>query len=165
MSKESTVLVSGVFNILHPGHMRLLKFARNFGKKLIVVIEGDIKAGDDAFISEKLRLEAVQSHNLVSESFISDESIEKIINRIQPDIVVKGKEHELLQNPELEVVQFYGGRLIFSSGETFFSSVDLIKKDIKEIDAHSIFRATQSHQRKAYKSYKKILRIKNLCNW
>jgi len=138
MPKKSTVLVSGVFNILHPGHMRLLKFARNSGKKLIVVVEGDNQAGDDAFISEKLRLEAVQSHNLVSESFISDEPIEKIINRIQPDIVVKGKEHELLQNPELEAVQFYGGRLIFSSGETFFSSADLIKKDFKEIDSHSI---------------------------
>jgi len=138
MVKKSTVLVSGIFNILHPGHMRLLKFARNSGKKLIVVVEGDIHAGEDAFISEKLRLEAVQSHNLVDESFISDEPIEKIISRIQPDIVVKGREYELVENSELEAVQSYGGRLIFSSGETFFSSVDLIKKDFKEIDAHSI---------------------------
>jgi len=138
MLKNSTVLVSGIFNILHPGHMRLLKFAKKSGKKLTVVIEGDKLAGNDAHIPESLRLEAVQSHNLVNEAFISDDPIEIIINRIQPDIVVKGKEHELLENPELDAVQSYGGRLLFSSGETFFSSVDLIKKDIKEIDAHSI---------------------------
>ena len=138
MQKNSTVLVSGIFNILHPGHMRLLKFAKKSGSKLIVVIESDKQAGNNAHIPESLRLEAIQSHNLVSESFISDEPINKIINRIQPDIVVKGKEHELLENPELEAVQSYGGLLLFSSGETFFSSVDLIKKDIKEIDAHSI---------------------------
>ena len=129
MLKNSTVLVSGIFNILHPGHMRLLKFAKKSGKKLTVVIEGDKLAGNDAHIPESLRLEAVQSHNLVNDAFISDDPIEIIINRIQPDIVVKGKEHELLENPELDAVQSYGGRLLFSSGETFFSSVDLIKKD------------------------------------
>ena len=138
MQKNSTVLVSGIFNILHPGHMRLLKFAKKSGSKLIVVIETDKQAGNNAHIPENLRLEAIQSHNLVSEAFISDEPIRKIIKRIQPDIVVKGKEHELLENLELEAVESYGGRLLFSSGETFFSSVDLIKKDIKEIDAHSI---------------------------
>ena len=138
MLKKSTVLVSGIFNILHPGHMRLLKFAKNSGKRLIVVVEGDIHAGEDGFISETLRLEAIQSHNLVDESFISNEPIEKIITRIQPDIVVKGREYELVENAELEAVKSYGGRLVFSSGQTFFSSVDLIKKDFKEIDSHSI---------------------------
>ena len=122
MLKKSTVLVSGIFNILHPGHMRLLKFAKNSGKKLIVVVEGDIHAGEDGFISENLRLEAIQSHNLVDESFISNEPIEKIITRIQPDIVVKGREYELVENAELEAVKSYGGRLVFSSGQTFFSS-------------------------------------------
>ncbi len=138
MPKKSTVLVSGIFNILHPGHMRLLKFSKNSGKKLIVVVEGDIHAGEDGFISENLRLEAIQSHNLVDEAFISNEPIKKIITRIKPDIVVKGKEYELVENSELEAVQAYGGRLIFSSGETFFSSVDLIKKDFKEIDSYAI---------------------------
>ena len=159
MQKNSTVLVSGIFNILHPGHMRLLKFAKNSGKKLIVVVEADNQAGDNAHIPEKLRLEAIQSHNLVNEAFISGEPIKKIINRIKPDIVVKGKEHELLENSELEAVQSYGGRLIFSSGETFFSSVDLIKKDIKEIDAHSILLPTEYLEQHNLSEKKLIARL------
>ena len=138
MPKKTTVLVSGVFNILHPGHMRFLRFARNYGDNLIVAVEGDKKAGENAHIPENLRLEALESHNLVTEAFISDEPIAEIINRIKPEIVVKGKEYELLENLESKAVLSYGGRLIFSSGDTFFSSVDLIKKDFKEIDSHSI---------------------------
>ena len=159
MQKNFTVLVSGIFNILHPGHMRLLKFAKNSGKKLIVVVEADNQAGDNAHIPEKLRLDAIQSHNLVNEAFISGEPIKKIINRIKPDIVVKGKEHELLENSELEAVQSYGGRLIFSSGETFFSSVDLIKKDIKEIDAHSILLPTEYLEQHNLSEKKLIARL------
>ena len=143
MPKKTTVLVSGVFNILHPGHMRFLRFARNYGDNLIVAIEGDQHAGEHAHIPENLRLEALESHNLVSEVFITNEPIEKIIRRIKPDIVVKGKEYELLENPESKAVLSYGGQLVFSSGDTFFSSVDLIKKDFREIDSHSISLPTE----------------------
>ena len=138
MLKKSTVLVSGIFNILHPGHMRLLRFAKDCGNKLIVVVESDQIAGSAAHVPENLRLEGIQSNNLVNEAFIFNEPIENLIERLRPDIVVKGKEHELRLNPELKALESYGGRLIFSSGETIFSSIDLIKKDFKEIDSHSI---------------------------
>ena len=126
MLKKSTVLVSGIFNILHPGHMRLLRFAKDCGNQLIVVVESDQISGSAAHVPENLRLEGIQSNNLVNEAFIFNEPIENLIKRLRPDIVVKGKEHELRLNPELKALESYGGRLIFSSGETIFSSIDLL---------------------------------------
>ena len=133
-----TVLVSGSFNVLHPGHLRLLRFARECGNRLIVAVYSDRIAANAAHVHEHLRLEGVQSISWVDEAFLVDEPIIETIGRLHPDVVVKGKEHELRFNPELAVLEEYGGQLLFSSGETVFSSLDLIRKEFKELDARSI---------------------------
>ncbi|MBT5747027.1 MAG: adenylyltransferase/cytidyltransferase family protein [Gammaproteobacteria bacterium] len=138
MKKKRIVFVSGNFNIVHPGHLRLLRFARECGDRLIVAVAGDEVAGSAAHVPEDLRLEGVQSHSMVDEAFILNESVTDALGRIKPDIVVKGKEHEFRQNAELEALKLYGGRLLFSSGETLFSSLDLIRKEFKEFDPQSI---------------------------
>ncbi len=132
------VFVSGHFNILHPGHLRLLRAAKEYGDRLVVAVESDRLAGVAAHLPENLRLEGVQSHGLVDEAFIVDEPIAETIGRFRPDVVVKGKEHETRYNPELVALQQYGGRLIFSSGETLFSSLDLIRKEFQTFDHRSI---------------------------
>lgn len=126
-----TVFVSGHFNVLHPGHLRLLRFAKECGEHLIIGVESDRIAGDAAHISETLRLEGLQSNSWVDEVFIMDEAVTDAILRIKPDVVVKGKEHETRFNPELAVLEKYGGKLLFSSGETIFSSLELIKKEFE----------------------------------
>jgi rfaE bifunctional protein kinase chain/domain len=138
MSKRSVVFVSGNFNIVHPGHLRLFRSAKEYGDRLIVAVESDRLAGLSAHLNENLRLEGVRNQALVDEAFIADESISNIIRRIRPDIVVKGKEHETIYNSELAAVEEYGGRLVFSSGETIFSSFDLIRKEFQTIDPRTI---------------------------
>ena len=138
MNKPTTVFVSGLFNILHPGHLRLLRSAKEYGSRLIVAVLSDRLAGVGAHLPENLRLEGVQSHALVDEAFIADEPIADVIYRIRPEIVMKGKEHELRQNPELNALKHYGGRLVFSSGETLFSSLDLIRREFQVFDRRSI---------------------------
>lgn len=133
-----TVFVSGHFNILHPGHLRLLRFARECGNRLIVGVESDRIAGSSAHIAQELRLEGIQSNSWVDEAILIDEPIADAIARLKPDIVVKGKEHELRFNPEKEVLESYGGQLLFSSGDTVFSSLDLIRKEFQELNSHSI---------------------------
>ena len=132
------VLVSGSFNVLHPGHLRLLRFARECGDRLIVSVQSDRVAGPSAHVREQLRLEGLQSIAWVDEAFIFDEPLTDLIARLRPDIVVKGKEHELRFNPELTVLEQYGGALVFSSGETIFSSLDLIRKEFQVLDFDSI---------------------------
>lgn len=133
-----TVLVSGSFNVLHPGHLRLLRFARECGDRLIVAVNSDRIAANEAHVPEQLRLESLQSVSWVDEVFIVDEPVISVIARLRPDIVVKGKEHESCFNSELAVLEQYGGRLMFSSGETAFSSLDLIRKEFREFDPRSI---------------------------
>lgn len=134
----SIVLVSGLFNVLHPGHLRLLRFAKECGDRLVVVVNSDRIAANAAHVPEHLRLEGLQSVSWVDEAFIADEPVTSVIARLRPDIVVKGKEHESCFNPELAVLEQYGGQLIFSSGETAFSSLDLIRKEFREFDPRSI---------------------------
>jgi len=139
LNKKIKVLVSGNFNVLHPGHLRLLRFAKECGNYLIVAVHSDKIAGDSAHISEKLRLEGVRSNNWVDEAVIIRHPVEKIIKKIKPDIVVKGKEYENQNNPEQEALKSYGGRLIFSSGEIAFSSYDLIQKEFQKSSLNSIY--------------------------
>ena len=135
---DKVVLVSGNFNVLHPGHMRLLRFARECGTRLLVAVYSDRIAGKGAHVPEALRLEGLQSNGWVDEAFLMDEPITDIIGRIRPDIVVKGKEHENAFNAELPALVKYGGCLLFSSGESVFSSVDLLRKEFLEANFRSI---------------------------
>jgi len=54
--KTKTVFVSGHFNVLHPGHLRLLRFAKEYGDRLIVAVQSDRIAGNAAHVPEQLRL-------------------------------------------------------------------------------------------------------------
>jgi rfaE bifunctional protein kinase chain/domain len=125
------VFVSGHFNILHTGHIRLLQFAKELGDILIVGIESDRIAGESAHIHEKYRLEGVKLNNLVDDVILIDEPIINFVKRLKPDVIVKGKEHELSFNPEKAILDEYGGKLVFSSGETIFSSLELINKEFE----------------------------------
>ena len=123
------VFVYGDFNILHPGHLRLLKFAKESGDYLVVGVNSDKFANNSNILNEKFRLESIKATSYVDEAFLLGESPLSYIQRQKPDIVVKGKEHEEKENPEIELVKSYGGKLLFSSGEMSFSSMDLLKKE------------------------------------
>ena len=118
-----TVFVSGIFNILHPGHVRLLRFASELGDRLVVGVLPDRLAGDVVTVGESSRLEAIQSLRMVDDSFIIEDSVTDTIRRLRPDVVVKGREHVTQENEEVAVLSTYGGRLVFSSGDSFFSSI------------------------------------------
>ena len=138
MTRDITVFVSGNFNIVHPGHLRLLRTAKEYGNRLIVAVQSDRLAGTAAHLPENLRLDGVQSQGIVDEAFIFDEPLTKVINRLRPDVVVKGKEHERRYNAEAVSLAEYGGRLVFSSGETIFSAHYLIRKEFHTFDSRTI---------------------------
>jgi rfaE bifunctional protein kinase chain/domain len=132
MKQSKIILIFGNFNVLHAGHLRLFKFAKEFGGRLLVGVISDRLARKSSYVHQNLRLECVQNSNWVDEAFLADETIAAMISRIRPDIVVKGKEYESRFNPELEELEKYGGKLFFSSGETVFSSTELISKNYFE---------------------------------
>lgn len=131
---QRIVFVSGNFDVLHPGHLRLLRFARECGDRLIVAVQSDRIAGKAAHVAENLRLQGVLETQWVDEAFICDEPVINAIARLKPSVVVKGREHESQFNPEKSVLESYGGQLIFSSGEAVTASDDLLQSGILEVN-------------------------------
>jgi len=130
------VFVSGNFNVVHPGHLRLLQFARECGDFLVVGVNE--KSSPGAKLSEEMRLEGVRAISLVNYSFILREPAETFIAKLKPEVVVKGKEFETRFNAEQQVVESYGGKLLFGSGEVRFSSLDLLRREYFETNLSTI---------------------------
>jgi rfaE bifunctional protein kinase chain/domain len=144
-----TVFVSGTFNIVHPGHLRLLRFAAECGDYLVVGVLSDQLAAN-AQLSHDMRLEGVAAINWVDHAFLLRDTPENLIAELRPAMVVKGKEHENGVNPELGVVQSYGGKLLFGSGDTTFSSLELIRKETELINHASIVRPREFVERHGF---------------
>ena len=68
MSPKKKAIVVGNFNVLHPGHVRLLKFAKSIADKLVVGVYDDNLAGTNVEVQQDLRLEAVSSIECVDEA-------------------------------------------------------------------------------------------------
>ncbi len=133
---KSIVFVSGNFNIVHPGHLRLLSFAAECGDFLVVGVEPNTSIG--AKLSEEMRLEGVRAISLVNFAFVLAERAETFIAFLKPAVVVKGKEFEGRQNAEQPVLDSYGGKLLFGSGEVRFSSLDLLRREYFETNFSAI---------------------------
>lgn len=124
---QRIAFVSGNFNILHPGHLRLLKFASEVADFVVVGLRPDTTNG--VTVAGAMRLESIRALSLVYEAVLLDGSVSDFISLLKPDIVVKGKEFERRQNPEAEAIAAYGGKLIFSSGEMQFASMELLRNE------------------------------------
>jgi rfaE bifunctional protein kinase chain/domain len=130
------VFVSGNFNVVHPGHLRLLKFARECGDFLVVGVND--QQPEKLAVPSELRLEGVRAVALVDYAFLLREPPEVFIARLKPAVVVKGKEFEGQDNPEQAAVAAYGGKLLFGSGEVRFSSLDLLRREYFEPNLSAI---------------------------
>ena len=153
------VFVSGNFNIIHPGHLRLLKFASECGDFLVVGVTGDTSSPMN--IPAKMRLEGVRAIGFVGYAFLMEESPNEFITRFKPSVVVKGKEFETRLNPEREALDVYGGTLLFSSGEVRFSSIDLMKRELLETNFSSIKKPLDFPQRHGFNFADLIGVVKN----
>lgn len=125
------VFVSGNFNVVHPGHLRLLNFASECGDLLVVGVVDDAHPG--SLVPQALRLEAVRAIDCVDLALALHVSTEKFIAALKPEIVVKGNEHEQHFNSEQPILEEYGGKLVFSSGETRFSSLELLRAEMQDV--------------------------------
>lgn len=124
MKTAQSVLVYGNFRNLHTGHFRLLKYASELGSKLIVGISELNPTTQEA----EFRFNLLSQLDFI-DSVIFYSSIEDLILKVKPDIIVKGKEFEGQENSELEVIRQVGARIIFSSGDFYLSESDFTKQE------------------------------------
>ena len=140
--------VSGNFNIIHPGHLRLLNFAAECGDLLVVGVYADDVAS--AHLAQDLRLEGICAIGVVDYAFLLPELPDTIIKCVRPHVVVKGKEHGVGFNSEQAAVDSYGGSLVFVSGETGFSSLDLLRREFNETASVAIAKPLDYPQRHGF---------------
>ena len=140
--------VSGNFNVLHPGHMRLLKFAAENGDVLVVGINPDTTRG--VSVPAAAREEGLRSVSIVDYTILLDEPASEFIAKLKPEIVVKGKEHENYDNPEQAVVDSYGGKLVFTSGDVQFASLGLLEQDYTSVNYSTIQKPIDYTQRHGF---------------
>jgi rfaE bifunctional protein kinase chain/domain len=123
-------LVAGNFNIIHPGHLRVLHFARSCGDVLLIALYRDGCPG--TLVPAEQRRSSLLALEAVDEVIeISEDELIGFISQVKPHFVVKGKEHENKHNPELDIVSAYGGHVLFSGGEERFSTRDLIRHELR----------------------------------
>ncbi len=106
MATEITrVLATGVFNILHPGHIFFLEEARKLGDELVVIVASDKiasrkKAG--FVLPQEQRARVIESLRCVDRVYIGDEENQlKLLPKIKPDIIALGYD----QNVNAEELQ------------------------------------------------------------
>ena len=133
---KPVIMCHGTFDLVHPGHVRHLSYAKNQASRLIVSVTCDAhvtKADYRPFVPEKLRAFNLAALECVDYVIVDDQpSPLELLEKIQPDYFVKGFEYQdLSKNPktadENEVVVRYGGKMIFSPGDIVFSSSNLIE--------------------------------------
>lgn len=120
------VFVSGNFFILHPGHIRFLKFASECGDHLVVGVK-DTHPNVNYPTPEE-RCETLRSLDFVDEVHLIKDGLEVLLRKLRPNVVVKGKEYENSDNVESRIIADWHGTLIFASGESSYSASDLLTK-------------------------------------
>ena len=130
------IMCHGVFDIVHPGHVRHLLYAKSKGDVLVVSITADehiAKAGVRPYVPEDLRAINLAAFEMVDYVIIDREPTPiGNLRRLQPDYYAKGYEYvEGGLNPkteeELRVLERYGGEIIFTPGDIVYSSSRLIE--------------------------------------
>ena len=98
-----TIFTNGVFDILHRGHLTLLKQARDLGEKLVVGINSDastkrLKGNSRPINTEQTRKEQLEILSWVDEVVVFDEDTPyELIKKLNPDMIVKGGDYTVEQ--------------------------------------------------------------------
>jgi cytidyltransferase-like protein len=130
-------LVSGKFKVLHIGHLRLFETAANLADELIVAVDSSDISSDELNWRINLLKNIESIHQVVEFSG----NIEELIKEIKPEYIVKGSEFSRSENIEESAIAQYGGKLVFSSGNYFYSESNSKSSLLEDIDHHLDFLA------------------------
>jgi len=131
---QKVVFTNGVFDLLHPGHVRYLQHARSLGDVLIVGINSDrsvraVKGSGRPITPEQERAEILASLDCVDAVAIFDEETPfEIISAIQPDVLVKGADWAENAIVGRDIVEARGGRVVRATIEDGYSTSAIVAK-------------------------------------
>ncbi|MDD5050846.1 MAG: adenylyltransferase/cytidyltransferase family protein [Candidatus Pacebacteria bacterium] len=132
--KQIVVAVSGGFDPLHVGHVRMFEEAKKLGDKLVVILNNDnwlAKKKGAPFMPEAERKEIIEALRAVDEVILTrhtpddpDRSVTHILAELKPDIFANGGDRDQSDankassslNPEQELCKRLGIKLVFNVG-------------------------------------------------
>ena len=135
--KKKVILCHGVFDIVHPGHIRHLMYAKSKAHILVAGVTSDefvIKANYRPYVPESLR-----AMNLAVLQFVDYVVIDnhltpmELIKTLQPDYYAKGYEYHADSIPGVVEVENYGGEVIYTPGDVVYSSSAIQQSNLPKI--------------------------------
>ena len=136
---KPVVFTNGVFDVLHRGHVSYLQAARALGGSLVVALNSDASArrlgkGQGEGIERPLnneqdRVFVIAALECVDAVLLFEEDTPyQVIEKIRPDIIVKGGDYDMSKLPETTLVQSWGGQAIALPFEAGYSTTALVNK-------------------------------------
>jgi len=134
--EKSVIMCHGMFDIVHPGHLRHLTYAKEKADILVVSVTADRhneKGNHRPYVPEDLRALNVAALEAVDFVIVDSEPTPiKTIKFLQPDYFAKGYEYFASGVPpktqeEIDVLDSYGGEIVFTPGDVVYSSSALIE--------------------------------------
>jgi rfaE bifunctional protein nucleotidyltransferase chain/domain len=131
---KQVVFTNGVFDLIHPGHVRYLQEARSLGDALIVGVNADEsvrrnKGEGRPVTPERERAELIAALACVDAVTVFEEDTPaEVIRAIQPDVLVKGADWAADQIVGRETVEARGGRVVRIAVEQGYSTTALLRR-------------------------------------
>ncbi|MBI5710644.1 MAG: D-glycero-beta-D-manno-heptose 1-phosphate adenylyltransferase [Candidatus Eisenbacteria bacterium] len=131
---ERIVFTNGVFDLLHRGHVEYLEEARALGDRLVVGVNSDasvrrLKGPQRPIIPAEERAELLAALAAVDLAVIfDDDTPERLIHAVRPDVLVKGGDWALDQIVGRELVESYGGRVLAIPLRQGYSTSALVQR-------------------------------------
>ena len=130
----NVTLCFGRFDVVHPGHLRYFRKAREYGMSLVVALEGDAEiqvSEESAFFQDKDRADAVITLDLVDAVVILDSGdLKELVRLIQPLSLVLGREFESQRFSVVAEAVHQANqqqvRVIFTAGETHYATAGFL---------------------------------------
>jgi len=131
---KTIVFTNGVFDLLHPGHVRYLQHARTLGDALIVGVNSDRsvranKGPGRPLTVETERVELLEALACVDAVVVFDQDTpHDIISAVQPDVLVKGADWAEDAIVGRDIVEARGGRVVRVPVEPGYSTTAILAK-------------------------------------
>ena len=128
------VFTNGVFDILHPGHVRYLEAARGHGDLLIVGLNSDASVRRNKGPERPINLQDERAEVLAAlacvdaVSIFDEDTPAEIIRQVQPDVLVKGADWPADQIVGRDTVEARGGRVVLEPVEQGYSTSAIIDR-------------------------------------
>ena len=131
---EKIVFTNGCFDILHAGHIHLLREAKNLGDRLLIGLNSDqsvqnLKGPDRPFNTEDARASVLESLSMVDEvTIFQEDTPHELVKEIIPHVLVKGGDYSIENVVGADTVRASGGEVVLIPILKGYSTSDLITR-------------------------------------